>query len=46
MKLRPVDFATDGFSCWIVALSEGISECIAQADAAVARATAAIAKGT
>jgi len=46
MKLRPVDFATDGiFLAGLAHYPKGISECIAQADAAVARATAAIAKG-
>jgi heterodisulfide reductase subunit A len=46
MKLRPVDFATDGiFLAGLSHYPKGISECIVQADAAVARATAAIAKG-
>jgi heterodisulfide reductase subunit A len=46
MKLRPVDFATDGiFLAGLAHYPKSISECIAQADAAVARAAAAIAKG-
>jgi heterodisulfide reductase subunit A len=46
MKLRPVDFATDGiFLAGLSHYPKSISECIAQADAAVARATAAMAKG-
>jgi heterodisulfide reductase subunit A-like polyferredoxin len=46
MKLRPVDFATDGiFLAGLSHYPKGISECIVQADAAVARATAAIARG-
>jgi heterodisulfide reductase subunit A len=46
MKLRPVDFATDGiFLAGLSHYPKGISECIAQADAAVARATAAMARG-
>jgi heterodisulfide reductase subunit A len=46
MKLRPVDFATDGiFLAGLAHYPKGISESLAQADAAVARATAAIAKG-
>jgi len=45
-KLRPVDFATDGiFLAGLAHYPKSISECIAQADAAVARATAAMAKG-
>ena len=46
MKLRPVDFATDGiFLAGMAHFPKSISESISQADAAVARATAAIAKG-
>ncbi|NWF91806.1 MAG: FAD-dependent oxidoreductase [Syntrophaceae bacterium] len=46
MKLRPVDFATDGiFLTGLAHFPKTISESISQADAAVARATAAIAKG-
>jgi heterodisulfide reductase subunit A-like polyferredoxin len=46
MKLRPVDFATDGvFLAGMAHFPKTISETIAQAGAAVARATAAIAKG-
>jgi heterodisulfide reductase subunit A len=46
MKLRPVDFATDGvFLAGMAHYPKSISESIAQADAAVARATAAMAKG-
>ncbi len=46
MKLRPVDFATDGiFLAGLAHYPKSISECIAQADAAVARAAAAMAKG-
>ncbi|MGQ9638015.1 MAG: NAD(P)-binding protein [Thermodesulfobacteriota bacterium] len=46
MKLRPVDFATDGiFLAGLAHFPKKISECLFQADAAVARATAAIAKG-
>jgi heterodisulfide reductase subunit A len=46
MKLRPVDFATDGiFLAGLAHFPKTISESISQADAAVARATAAIAKG-
>jgi heterodisulfide reductase subunit A len=46
MKLRPVDFATDGiFLAGLAHYPKSISECIAQADASVARATAAIARG-
>jgi heterodisulfide reductase subunit A-like polyferredoxin len=46
MKLRPVDFATDGiFLAGLAHYPKSISDCIAQADAAVARATAAMAKG-
>jgi heterodisulfide reductase subunit A len=46
MKLRPVDFATDGvFLAGLAHYPKGISESLAQADAAVARATAAIARG-
>ena len=45
-KLRPVDFATDGiFLAGMAHFPKTISETIAQAGAAVARATAAIAKG-
>jgi heterodisulfide reductase subunit A len=46
MKLRPVDFATDGiFLAGMAHFPKTIGETIAQAGAAVARATAAIAKG-
>ncbi len=46
MKLRPVDFATDGiFLAGLAHFPKSISESISQADAAVARATSAIAKG-
>jgi heterodisulfide reductase subunit A len=46
MKLRPVDFATDGiFLAGMAHFPKSISESISQADAAVARATASIAKG-
>jgi heterodisulfide reductase subunit A len=46
MKLRPVDFATDGiFLAGLAHFPKTIGESISQADAAVARATAAIAKG-
>jgi heterodisulfide reductase subunit A len=46
MKLRPVDFATDGiFLAGLAHFPKTISESLSQADAAVARATAAIAKG-
>ena len=46
MKLRPVDFATDGiFLAGMAHFPKTISESISQADAAVARTTAAIAKG-
>ncbi len=46
MKLRPVDFATDGiFLAGLAHFPKTISESISQADAAVARATAVIAKG-
>ena len=46
MKLRPVDFATDGiFLAGLAHFPKSISESISQADAAVARATAAVAKG-
>jgi heterodisulfide reductase subunit A len=46
MKLRPVDFATDGiFLAGLAHFPKTISESISQADAAAARATAAIAKG-
>jgi heterodisulfide reductase subunit A len=46
MKLRPVDFATDGvFLAGMAHFPKNISETIAQAGAAVARATAAMAKG-
>ena len=46
MKLRPVDFATDGiFLAGLAHFPKSISESISQADAAVARATASIAKG-
>ena len=46
MKLRPVDFATDGvFLAGMAHFPKTISETIAQAGAAVSRATATIAKG-
>ncbi len=46
MKLRPVDFATDGvFLAGMAHFPKNISETIAQAGAAVARATAAMSKG-
>jgi heterodisulfide reductase subunit A-like polyferredoxin len=46
MKLRPVDFATDGvFLAGLAHYPKSISESISQSDAAVARATAAMAKG-
>jgi heterodisulfide reductase subunit A-like polyferredoxin len=46
MKLRPVDFATDGiFLAGLAHYPKSISESITQSDAAVARATAAMAKG-
>jgi heterodisulfide reductase subunit A len=46
MKLRPVDFATDGvFLAGMAHFPKTIGETIAQAGAAVARATSAIAKG-
>ncbi|MEW6335029.1 MAG: FAD-dependent oxidoreductase [Thermodesulfobacteriota bacterium] len=46
MKLRPVDFATDGiFLAGMAHFPKTIGETIAQAGAAVARATAAIARG-
>jgi heterodisulfide reductase subunit A len=46
MKLRPVDFATDGiFLAGMAHFPKSIRESISQADAAVARATASIAKG-
>jgi heterodisulfide reductase subunit A len=46
MKLRPVDFATDGiFLAGMAHFPKTIGETIAQAGAAAARATAAIAKG-
>jgi heterodisulfide reductase subunit A len=46
MKLRPVDFATDGvFLAGLAHYPKSISESMSQADAAVARATAAIARG-
>jgi len=46
MKLRPVDFATDGiFLTGLAHFPKSISESISQTDAAVARATAAMAKG-
>jgi heterodisulfide reductase subunit A-like polyferredoxin len=46
MKLRPVDFATDGvFLAGLAHYPKTISESISQADAAVARATTAMAKG-
>jgi heterodisulfide reductase subunit A-like polyferredoxin len=46
MKLRPVDFATDGvFLAGLAHYPKSISESICQADAAAARATAAMARG-
>jgi heterodisulfide reductase subunit A len=46
MKLRPIDFATDGvFLAGMAHYPKSISESISQADAAVARATAAMARG-
>jgi heterodisulfide reductase subunit A-like polyferredoxin len=46
MKLRPVDFATDGiFLAGLAHFPKSIGESISQAHAAVARATASIAKG-
>jgi len=46
MKLRPVDFATDGiFLAGLAHFPKNISESLSQADAAVARATASVAKG-
>ncbi len=46
MKLRPVDFATDGiFLAGLAHFPKTISESISQADAAVARAAASVAKG-
>jgi heterodisulfide reductase subunit A len=46
MKLRPVDFATDGiFLAGLSHFPKNISESLSQADAAVARATASVAKG-
>ncbi len=46
MKLRPVDFATDGiFVAGMAHFPKNISETIAQAGAAVSRATATMAKG-
>jgi heterodisulfide reductase subunit A len=46
MKLRPVDFATDGiFLAGLAHFPKSISESLSQADAAVARASASIAKG-
>lgn len=46
MKLRPVDFATDGiFLAGMAHFPKTIQESISQADAAVARATASVAKG-
>jgi len=45
VKLRPVDFATDGiFVAGMAHYPKSISESIAQSDAAVARATAAMAR--
>lgn len=46
MKLRPVDFATDGiFLAGMAHSPKNITETISQADASVARATAALSKG-
>ncbi|MGH9645693.1 MAG: FAD-dependent oxidoreductase, partial [Bryobacteraceae bacterium] len=43
MKLRPVDFATDGvFVCGLAHSPKGIDECILQAQAAAARAAAVL----
>jgi len=45
MKLRPVDFATDGvFMCGLAHCPKSVAESIAQADAAAARATTILSK--
>lgn len=45
MKLRPVDFATDGvFVCGLAHYPKPIEECIAQAQAAAARAASVLAR--
>ncbi|MHC4110750.1 MAG: 2Fe-2S iron-sulfur cluster-binding protein [Planctomycetota bacterium] len=45
MKLRPVDFATDGvFMCGLAHCPKSVEESIAQADAAAARATTILSK--
>ena len=45
MKLRPVDFATDGvFMCGLAHCPKSVEESIAQAEAAAARATTILAK--
>jgi heterodisulfide reductase subunit A-like polyferredoxin len=45
MKLRPVDFATDGiYLCGLAHSPRFIEECIAQASAAVARASTILSK--
>jgi len=45
MKLRPVDFATDGvFMCGLAHCPKSVSESIAQADAAAARAATILSK--
>jgi heterodisulfide reductase subunit A len=45
MKLRPVDFATDGlFMCGLAHAPKSLEESIAQADAAAARATTILSK--
>ncbi|HLB72593.1 MAG TPA: FAD-dependent oxidoreductase [Sedimentisphaerales bacterium] len=45
MKLRPVDFATDGvFMCGLAHSPKSVSESIAQADAAAARAATILSK--
>jgi len=45
MKLRPVDFATDGiYLCGLAHSPKFIEECIAQAEAAVARASTILSK--
>ncbi len=45
MKLRPVDFATDGvFMCGLAHSPKAVEESIAQAEAAAARATTLLAK--
>jgi heterodisulfide reductase subunit A len=47
MKLRPVDFATDGvFLCGMAHSPKYIDECIAQACAAASRATTILSKST